>query len=67
MFYPTGKGGQINIKSIDKLAKEFGIIHEPSNITDYPMADVVEAFIGREVRFRIKTKGEYTNTYVNAC
>lgn len=57
----------ISLKNLDKLAKDLEIIHDPSNIADYPIEDVLEAFADKEVRFRIVTKGTFQNTYINAC
>ena len=59
--------GQITIKALDKLAKEFKIIDSSQNITQYPLDDVLESFTDREVRFVIKTKGDFKNTYIHAC
>lgn len=57
----------ISLKNLDKLAKEFKIIPPDDNIANFPLEDVLEAFTGQEVRFKIKQKGEYKNTYINAC
>lgn len=61
------KVAMISLKNLDKLAKDLEIIHEPSNIADYPIEDVLEAFAEKEVRFRLITKGDFRNTYINAC
>lgn len=56
----------ISLKSLDKLAKEFKIIGPDQSIADYELDAVLEAFANREVHFKLKKKGEYTNTYINA-
>ena len=56
----------ISLKSIDKLAKEFKIITPEQSVADYELDAVLEAMKDREVHFKIKKKGDYTNTYINA-
>ena len=51
----------IAIKTLDTLAKGFGVIEQGTQISDYELEDVVANFIDKEVYFNLKTTKSKTN------
>jgi len=55
------KVSMIAIKTLDTLAKGFGVIEQGTQISDYELEDVVANFIDKEVYFNLKTTKSKTN------